>query len=339
VADDARMQRRLRRVAGWLGSGANLRVVVAGLVALALFGYVVDIASHGDLLGGLATILARVGWIAGLLAIPYFALRAGTWYLLLDQVEVRAPLRRTIAAFCPGELTKSLPGGAYLETYVLARIERLSEREVVAAAVATTGLDVMIGTVTFLTAMATGLPGRGWFRLLLVSIAGAWLVIFALVFIGVRWWRPQQRSTAPGWAQTFGRILVELGKSAAQLVQPAVIRPLATTAAALAIYAIVLWLVLAALGLERVGMGAAVSVVAITSLANALLPIPIELGLTEIAGVGVLGAWGVAAPDAATVMLGYRVVTTGALTLVVLAVMAILRDAFAARNPNAVNPP
>lgn len=329
------MKGRLRRAAAWLARGANLRVVVATLVGLALFGYVVDIASHGDLLGGLGEVLARSGWLTLLLAVPYFALRALTWHLLLEQVGVQAPARQMVAAFCAGELSKSLPLGVYLETYVLARVRRLREGEVVGAAVATTGMDAMIGTVTFLAAMAIGLPGNGWFRWLLVSIAGAWIVIYGAVVLLVRWWHRQERQPRAPWVRAVLRVLGEAVQGAARLLRPAIVRPLLTTAAYLAIYVAVLWLVLVALGLGWMGIGAAVTVVIITNLANVMLPIPIELGITEITGVGILGAFSLDARDAAIVMLAYRVVTTGALTIVVLVVMGYLRNAFAARPAEA----
>jgi uncharacterized membrane protein YbhN (UPF0104 family) len=322
------MKGRLRRAATWMARGANLRVVIATLIGLALFGYVVDIASHGDLLGGLGDVLAGVGWLALLLAVPYFALRAITWHLLLELVGVRAPARQTVAAFSAGELSKSLPLGAYLETYVLARVQRLREREVVGAAVATTGMDAMIGAVTFLAAMAIGLPGNPWFRWLLVAIAGAWIVVYGAIVLVVRWWPRQRRLPRSRWVRSLTRILSEAVHGATRLLHPAIIRPLLTTAAYLAIYVGVLWLVLEALGLSWLGIGAAVTVVVITHLANVLLPIPIELGITEITGVGILGAFGVDARDAAIVMLAYRAVTTGALTVVVLAVMGYLRGAF-----------
>jgi uncharacterized membrane protein YbhN (UPF0104 family) len=303
-------------------------VVVAALVALAGLGYVVDIASHGDLAGGLGEAIGRVGWITVLLAVPYFALRTLTWHLLLDQVGVAAPLRQTVAAFSAGELTKSLPGGIYLETYVLARLERLTERQIVDAAVATTGVDVMVGTVSFLTAMAIGLPGRGWFRWLLVAVAGAWIVVFAVVWVVIRWWRPHERPSASRWIRAAGRIGGEAIAAAGRLVRPAAMRALAATAASLLVYAVVLWLILGAVGIGDIGFGAAIGVVTITSLANDLLPIPTEVGLTEITGVGVLGAYGVAAPEAAIVMLGYRILTTGPLTVVILAVIALLRGTY-----------
>jgi len=322
------MEGRIRRSIRWAARGANLRVVVASLVALALFGYVVDVASHGDLAGGLGAAIGRVGWVTMLLAVPYFTLRALTWHLLLEQVGVIARLRQTVAAFSAGELTKTLPGGAYLETYVLARLERLTEEGIVNAVVATTGLDVMVGTVSFLTAMAVGLPGRDWFRWLFVAVAAAWIALFALVWVVIRRWRPHERPASPGWVRTVGRVLVEAAYAAARLVRPTVIRPLAATAASLLVYAAVVWLILDAVGIGDIGPEAAIGVVTITSLANALLPIPTELGLTEITGVGVLGAYGVAAPEAAIVMLAYRVLTTGPLTLVILAVIAVLRGAY-----------
>ena len=308
---------------------------MAAAVALSLFGYVIDIASHGNLAGWLGEMLGRIGWIAVGLAVPYFALRAVTWHLLLGQVGVDAPVRRTVAAFCAGELTKSLPGGVYAETYVLARMERLTEALIVDAAVATTGMDVLVGTVAFLTAMAIGLPGRGWFRVLLIAAAAAWIVLFALAWVAIRWWRPHERSTAPAWVRAAGRMGQEAVRGATRLVRPSTLKPLATTAGSLLISVVVLWLVLEAVGLSAVGFVAAVSVVMVTSLANDLLPIPTELGLTEITGVGVLGAYGVGAPDAAIVMLGYRALTTGALTVVVLAVIVVLRGTYRRRTPGA----
>jgi uncharacterized membrane protein YbhN (UPF0104 family) len=330
------MPERFRGAFRWVARGANLRVVVAGLVALVLFGYVVDIASHGDLAGGLGEAIGRIGWITVLLAVPYFALRTLTWHLLLEQVGVTAPLRQTVAAFSAGELTKSLPGGIYLETYVLARLERLAEREIVGAAVATTGVDVMVGTVSFLTAMAIGLPGRDWFRWLLVAVAGAWIVLFAMIWVMLRWWQPRERPSAARWVRAVGRIGAEAFEAAARLVRPQAVRPLAATAGSLAVYAVVLSLVLDSVGLRDIGPGAAIGVVTITSLANDLLPIPTELGLTEITGVGVLGAYGVAAPEAAIVMLGYRVLTTGPLTLVIGATLLWLR--LTSKRPFAARP-
>jgi uncharacterized membrane protein YbhN (UPF0104 family) len=325
---------RVRGVRALLGRGGSLQVVVATLVALALFGYVIDIASHGDLLGGIGSILAGAGWIALALAIPYVALRALTWSLLLRQVGVVAPVRHAIAAFCAGELTKSLPLGVYLETYVLARLERLREREIVGAAIATTGLDVMVGTVTFPAAMVLGLPGHGWFRVLLVAIAGAWIVIYLGIWLVVRWWRPQDRPFASRPAVSAARIVTEAVRGAIRLLRPAVLRPIGTTAAYLAIYVVVLWLVLDAmqLGLD---LRAAVSVVVITSLVNVILPIPIELGITEITGVGILTVFGVVPRDAAIAMLGYRILTTGTLTVVVLPLTAYLRTAYVSPRADA----
>lgn len=327
------MPRPIGRFLRWLVRGASLRIVVPTLVAFALLAYVSEIAAAGHASESLAHVLGRVGWIAAVLAVPYFALRALTWRLLLDQVGVHAPEREQLAAFSSGELTKSLPGGIYLQAYVLARLENFSERQVVGAAVATTGMDVMIGTVAFLTAFAIGLPGSPWFRLLLAAVAGAWVALYFAAWLVGAWWRPQQREDAPRWARWVGRIIVEVFESATRLVRPETWRPLATTTVYLLSYAVILYLVLGALEVHEVTFLGAIGVLAITNMANMLLPIPFELGLTEITGVGVLGAYGVDAATAATAMLAYRVVTTGALTLLVGGVLVALRDELRGRPP------
>jgi uncharacterized membrane protein YbhN (UPF0104 family) len=308
-----------------LGRAGRLPVIVGTLVGLALFSYVIDIASDADLIGGLGTVVLGLGWLMVLLAIPYFGLRALTWHLLLQQVGVRASRRHTLAAFCAGELTKSLPLGAYLESYAIARLERLGERDLVSAAVATTGLDVSIGVITFLAAMITGLPGNDWFRPLMLGIAGAWIVVYLVTWLWIR----SRKSVG-----ALARILDEVADAARQLVRPPLLRPVATTGAYLAIYVLVLWMILDALGLGRFGIGAAIVTVVITSLVNVILPIPIELGITEISGVGVLSSVGVEPNEAAVVMLGYRLATTGALSIVVLTVLAHLRGAYLGTDPS-----
>lgn len=323
----------------WLVRGASLRIVVPTLVAFALLAYVAEIAAAGRAPESLAHVLGQVGWIAAFLAIPYFALRALTWRLLLDQVGVHAPEREQLAAFSSGELTKSLPGGIYLQAYVLARLENFTERQVVGAAVATTGMDVMIGTVSFLTAFAIGLPRNPWFRVLLAAVAGAWVLLYFGAWLIGSWWHPQRREHAPRWARWVGRIIVEVFESATRLVRPETWRPLATTTVYLLSYVVILYLVLQALEIHQVTFLGAIGVLAITNMANMLLPIPFELGLTEVTGVGVLMAYGVDAPTAAVAMLAYRVVTTGALTVLVGGILIALRDELRARpGPVAADP-
>lgn len=312
------------RISRQLGPAGRLPVIVGTLVGLALFAYVVDIASHADLLGGLGIVILHLGWLILLMAIPYFGLRAFTWHLLLRQVGVEAPLRRTVAAFCAGELTKSLPLGAYLGSYAIARIERLGEQGMVAAAVATTGLDVTIGVITFVAAMIIGVPGNDWVRFVLVGIAGAWIVLYLLIWLGIRCRRP---------TSALGRVLREVAEAARRLATPTLLRTVATTAAYLAISVLVLWLILDALALGRLGIGAAVTTIVVTSLVNVILPIPIELGITEISGVGILSSFGVEPREAAVAMISYRLATTGSLTIVVLAALASLRGAYA-RQPS-----
>jgi uncharacterized membrane protein YbhN (UPF0104 family) len=297
----------------------RLSAIVGTLVGLALFAYVIEIASHSDLLGGLGTVVVGLGWLMVLLAIPFFVLRLLTWRLLLAQVGIVAPLRPTLAAFCAGELSKSLPFGVYLESYAIARLAGLGERGLVAAAVATTGLDVSVGAVTFAAGMLIGLPGVDWFRPLVIGITAAWIV----VYLGLWLWVQSGRASG-----AIGRVIGEAAAAARSLLRPALLRAVATTSAYLAISVIVLWMILEALGLGSFGIGAAVTVVVITALVNVILPIPIELGITEISGVGVLSSLGVEPHQAAVVMLGYRLATSGALTIVALPLLVYLRGAY-----------
>lgn len=321
------MGRVLRATFAWLRSHIGLRLVVATLVALALFGYVVDIAAHGDLAGNLLALLVRIGPLAFVLTIAYFVLRGATWLLLLRQVGLRTPMRPTVAAFSAGELTKSLPAGPYLEAYVLARLERLPERDVVSAAMATMGSDVMVGVVGFVTAMLLGLPGHDWFRWLLIAIAGSWVVIYSVAWAVIRWGHLPHRFAQARWFATIRRVGGEVIDGAGKLVKPVAVWPLLASAAYLAVSALVIWLVLTAVGLPADPL-AAIRIVTITSLVNVLIPVPTDLGVTEITGVGILTVHGIGVPQAAIVMLGYRLLLTGSLTVIGLVTLGLFRDVF-----------
>jgi uncharacterized protein (TIRG00374 family) len=314
----------------WLRSHLGLRLVVATLVALALFGYVVDIAVHGDLAGNLRALLVRIGPLAFVLTIAYFVLRGVTWWLLLRQVGLQTPTRPTVAAFSAGELTKSLPAGPYLEAYVLARLERLPERDAVSAAMATMGSDVMVGVVGFLTAMLLGMPGHDWFRWLLIAVAGSWVVIYSVIWVAIRWGRVPHRFAEARWFATIKRVASEVIDSARQLVKPVAVWPLLTSAAYLAVSALIVWLVLVAVGLPADPL-AAIRIVTITSLANVLIPVPTDLGVTEITGVGILTVHGIGVSQAAIVMLGYRLLLSGSLTIIGLVTLGLVRDVFRER--------
>jgi uncharacterized membrane protein YbhN (UPF0104 family) len=87
------------------------------------------------------------------------------------------------------------------------------------------------------------------------------------------------------------------------------------------LYAVELNVILNAAGVH-VGFVHVLSMYAVMVLAVILVPIPTEIGITELTGLGALMAEGVPRPTAALVVLSLRLLATGA--TVVLSMIAVI---------------
>ena len=95
--------------------------------------------------------------------------------------------------------------------------------------------------------------------------------------------------------------------------------------------------ILAALGISGIGLNEALVVYCFALGVGLIIPIPIDLGLTELSGLAVLVAFGVTRADALTVMLMQRVlssVLTGGIAIISL--FLLRRQVAAALRPQTV---
>ena len=83
------------------------------------------------------------------------------------------------------------------------------------------------------------------------------------------------------------------------------------TALYLAIYAVELWVVMRAVHIGNVSLLGALAAYAFVILVVILNPLPVEIGVTEVVGLGTLVAFGIPHTTAAVVMLSFRVFATG----------------------------
>ena len=102
------------------------------------------------------------------------------------------------------------------------------------------------------------------------------------------------------------------------------------SAAYIAVAALELWAIAAGLGLHGIGFTQALIVYAFALAAGLIIPVPIDLGLTELSGLAALMAYGVPRADALTVMLLQRLVSTTLTAGISLAGLAALRRHVAA---------
>ena len=259
------------------------------------------------------------------LMVAYEALRWAQWSVLLAALGIRAPLRTQVFTFLGGEVTESLPVGAYFRNYLLH---------------GSTGTDFGLSsaatTLSMVTEVGVCLAG------LLILGLGAWsswlrpaIVIGLALFLVLVWamHRSRYALAAPAWLRerrSFRLVAEELRRfraGAGALLQA---RILAVQGLLGALYLIVagtvLYLVVRGLGIGHVSLWEALAVY-FFGLGFALIsPIPLDIGVLEVSGVGALLAVGVSEPDAVGVMLLNRALRTATPLAIALVVVVILRD-------------
>ena len=327
--------RRPRRLARLGRRARDVRVVVPIAVTLGLVGYVSAIAAAPESGGQLWTAVQRTWWVVLLLTAPYVAARALLWHELLEQLGIEVPWRPTLVALAGGEIAKTVPGGIYLQNYLLARLGRFGEAAVVRSTTATTATLGLESALALPAALAIGIPGTPWLPWLLIGIVVVWLALLALLRHLVHYWELHLRPGVPGWL-CHGLLLAdEFLDALAELLTWRTARALVPTAAYMLVYVVDLYLISSALGVTRIGFVETMGIYAVVVLTVILVPIPTKLGTTELTGLTAFVAYGVPRPTAAVIMLGLRVLATGATMLLAAALLVVLRGELARPRPTA----
>lgn len=294
-----------------------------GLVAI-LVGYAdlgqVSRAAHRFQLSYLPLLL--------LLTIGYQGLRATQWWLLLRQDGRGVSWRVAVMSYMGGELSKALPGGQYVQTYILRRAQGTP----IAVSAAATTVILWLEVVVCLAVVALlGVGPWSWIRPLAIALLGA--ITLVAVLLKRRSADVERRETATASANAPLSIhgarhwLDRFADTAAGLLRP---QPLGAAAALstgyIALAAAALWTIAGALGVGRVGVEQALVVYAFALAANLLIVIPIDLGLTELGGLAALMLFGVPRADAVAILLLQRALSAVLTGAVALAVLALLRE-------------
>ncbi len=263
-----------------------------------------------------------------LLMVVYETVRGAQWHIMLRALGVRAPLRTQIFSFLGGEVTKSLPIGNYFQNYLL----KQSQGTDFGLSSAATTLVIWVEVLISLVGVAVlGIGGWDWLRPLII---GGTLVFALLVWIVYAF---LSSARTPRWmaGHNSTRALLEgLGhfrEGAAALLRP---RILASVIALGAIYLVVagfgLYVIAQGLGIGGVTVGEALAVYFFSLAIGLIIPIPVDIGLTEVSGIGALIAVGVGRNGAVSVMLLNRVLSTLAALVIALIAASFMREEFRA---------
>jgi uncharacterized membrane protein YbhN (UPF0104 family) len=150
-----------------------------------------------------------------------------------------------------------------------------------------------------------------------------WIAVLILAWLLVHYRETHMSPHAAAWRRRVVLVAEEFLAAGGELVALRTAKALVPTALYMLLYTIALYAILQAAGVH--GVGATLGMYAILVLAVILVPIPTEIGLTEITGLGALLAYGVPSATAAIVMLSFRILTTGATLLVAGGLLVLLR--------------
>ena len=281
------------------------------VLALGLLAYVSDLASAPGSGAELWTLIERTWWIVFFLTVPYLAARAVVWWELLVQLGVRAPIRPLLVSFAAGEITKSLPAGDYLQNYLLDRLTHFGAVAVVRAIMATTAILALESALAVPVVLIVGVPGWSWLFWTIIGLVVAWIVALVALWLLVDRWGSHVRPEIHPRLRRLRDLVEEFLHSGGELVTVRTSRSFAPTAIYMLCYAIDLYVMIRAVDVPGISFVDTLSIYGFIVLVTILIPIPGELGVTELSGVGVLVAYGVAASKAAVIMLGLRILGTG----------------------------
>lgn len=270
-------------------------------------------------------LIQRTWWIVFLLTIPYLVARAVVWWELLVQLGVCPPIRPFLVSFAAGEITKSLPAGDYLQNFLLDRLTHFGPVAVVRATMATTAILALESTLAVPVVLIVGVPGWDWLFWTIIGLVLAWIVVLVALWLLVDRWGSRVRPEIHPRLRFVRDLVEEFLHAGGELVAARTARSFVPTGIYMLCYVVDLYVMLRALDVPGISFVDTLSIYGFIVLVTILIPIPGELGVTELSGVGVLVAYGVPASKAALVMLGLRILGTGFTILQSGAILVALR--------------
>lgn len=259
-----------------------------------------------------------------LLMVVYEVIRGAQWRYFLRRLRVRAPLSTEIFAFALSEVTKALPIGNYFQNYVLHQSKGV---DIGRTSAATTLIIIEEVAVSLAGVFILGLGSWTTQARVVIALGVALTAIAAWLLShfhheGRRHPFIERHTSLTKAAEEFGRFR----DGAADLMRPGV---LAVTLALSAAYLITagagLWLITQALSIGGVSFAGALEVYFFSLAVALILPIPIDVGVIEISGVGAFFAIGVGRNAALGVVLANRILSILASILIAGVAVLILR--------------
>lgn len=261
-----------------------------------------------------------------LLMVAYEAVRCAQWHFLLGALSVRIPLRVQIFAFFTGEVAKSVPVGNYFQNYLL---QRSNGVDFGLTSAATTFVVLIETAVSLLGVVILGVGAwTGWLRpVILIGVLMTALVVWAFTSLHRAGRAPQWMQRHKTW-QTVLRELRQFIDGSRHILHPRVILIASALGAVyLVIAGVALYLVAQGLSIH-ISLTGALAVYFFSLAFSLIFPLPVDIGVLEVSGVGAFLALGADKPPAVGAMLVNRVLSFGSALAIALVCMIILHKEF-----------
>ncbi len=314
----------MKRATRWWARLLQPRILIPVLLAAALLTFAFSITDLGRVMGDirgipLAAMAGTLGLAAAYLGIKWFELN-----VLLNGLGIYPSWRQLVVASAVGEMTLTIPSGIYVQNYVLKHVQGAGFARSSAATTATLAAEAL---VVFLTLAILPVPGWRWLQPIIIGMLAA----AVLAGLGLYRWQ-HARNALTDWLSrnTAGRGIIEMLEG---------LRALCTfRLAAWAFLLSAAYLLLLVWAFLVIGHGAGVPglnfLEALTTYFFSLGIILIlggflsQLGVMEVAGLGVARAWGYSATQGLAMLLGFRIVWVVSIWLIGGTLLVILRNQF-----------
>lgn len=302
------------------------KVILPVLLTAALLAVALNLGDVGKVIGRVQAIPIWVMAVALAMALVYLVIKCWQLHILLHGVGLHPGWHRLMLAFSVGELTVTLPFGIFAQNWVLSATGH-SRRALFGRSSAATVAMILIETVVVLLVLAViGVPRWPELRTVAALFAFGIVVLAWLgLHFGHRLKHLRGRTKHPLLRKALNQ-LIELVNGLERLYSARMfVLNVLIAAVYLGALTFAFMMVGHAMGVHPLNFLTAATIYAF-SLAVVLMfgGLFSQIGTVEVLGMGAAHAWGINLTDGLALMLGFRVVWTGAIWLVNLPAVFIL---------------
>ncbi len=259
-----------------------------------------------------------------LLMIAYEVVRGAQWSYMIARLEVKVPLRSQIFAFALSEVTKVLPIGNYFQNYVL---NQSKGADIGRTSAATT---LIIMEEIFVSLVGVAVLGLGsWTTWIRIVIFGGGVLFALVIWALVKYSHGPHRPEWVSRRQSLNKIADEFARFREGVVDLMNPRSLAITLVYSTTYLVIggaaLYVVVRGLSIPNATFTESLAVYFFSLACALMIPLPVDIGVIELSGLGAFIAIGVEHNAAISATLANRILSILASIVIAAVVVAVLR--------------